>query len=238
MTNNTHNLEKLNKVMIIGYGVISYRCNLNPYINRCPKCQHTILPKELHSYMFKDEKNEVFKLSLTYLCPNCFDSYICQYRLPFGLKNGQLNEAYLNYIAPKTTTKEFFSDIINEISPGFIDFYNQSLGAEMMGLRDIAGPGYRKSLEFLIKDFAIKNHPNKKETIEKTPLAKCIDTFIENQTIKDAAKAATWLGNDQTHYKQKHTDKNLEDLKLFIKITINWIELNENTKIVKQFISQ
>ncbi|OUB32050.1 hypothetical protein BK737_14215 [Bacillus thuringiensis serovar palmanyolensis] len=156
----------------------------------------------------------------------------------YGINNGHLNPAKLQYIEPKGIAKETFSEIIEDISPDFINFYNQSLNAEQMGLKDIAGPGYRKSLEFLIKDFAIKNFPDDNETIEKTPLARCIDNFIENQTIKDVAKAATWLGNDQTHYKKKHTDKNLKDLKLFINLTINWIELDENTKKAQKLISQ
>lgn len=48
-----------------------------------------------------------------------------------------------------------FSDIINEISPGFVKIYNQAHEAEIRLLDDIVGGGYRKALEFLIKDICI-----------------------------------------------------------------------------------
>ncbi|MED3069296.1 DUF4145 domain-containing protein [Bacillus thuringiensis] len=238
MKKNVNKVENSNKKITIQYGDAYYSCELDTYIKKCPKCNYSIVPGELDQTIFRDENTNDLKLSFTYLCSNCFDTFICQYIFVYGINNGHLNPAKLQYIEPKGIAKETFSEIIEDISPDFINFYNQSLNAEQMGLKDIAGPGYRKSLEFLIKDFAIKNFPDDNETIEKTPLARCIDNFIENQTIKDVAKAATWLGNDQTHYKKKHTDKNLKDLKLFINLTINWIELDENTKKAQKLISQ
>ncbi|WP_088322556.1 DUF4145 domain-containing protein [Bacillus cereus] len=238
MKKNLENFKKINKIVEAEYGTYLYDCELDTYPNECPKCHHAILPEELSSIIFRDENYKIFKLSLTYLCPSCFDSFICQYLLVNGIKKGQLNLAIFEYIAPKDVANEIFSDIIQNISPEFIDFYNQSLNAEHLGFKDIAGPGYRKSVEFLVKDFAIKNYPDDKEAIEKSPLAQCINKYIDNETIKDTVKAATWLGNDQTHYKQKHTDKNLEDLKLFIRLAISWIELDENTKILRQFITK
>ncbi|MEI4802011.1 hypothetical protein WAZ07_11865 [Bacillus sp. FJAT-51639] len=238
MKKNIDKVDKSNKNITIQYGDSYYNCELDTHIRKCPKCKHAIVPEELNNTIFRDKNTGSLKLSFTYLCSNCFDTFICQYMFVYGINKGHINPATLQYIEPKGLTEEIFSDIIEDISPEFIDFYNQSLNAEQMNLKAISGPGYRKSLEFLIKDFAIKNYPEKKDIIEKTPLARCIDDYIDNQTIKDVAKAAAWLGNDQTHYKQKHNDKNLEGLKLFIKLTISWIELNENTKIAKQFISQ
>ena len=55
-------------------------------------------------------------------------------------------------------------------------------------------------------------------------LGKCINEHIENQKLKDIAKRATWLGNDETHYVRKWQGKNITDLKLLIDLTVHWIE--------------
>src|ERR1043166_3097052 len=45
----------------------------------------------------------------------------------------------------------------------FIKTYLQSLVAESNGLDEIAGMGYRKAIEYLVKDWAIQNKPEDKE---------------------------------------------------------------------------
>jgi hypothetical protein len=49
--------------------------------------------------------------------------------------------------------------------------------------------------------------------------------MIENSRIKDIAKRATWLGNDETHYFKKWEDKDLDDLKKLIEITVHFISM-------------
>jgi hypothetical protein len=44
------------------------------------------------------------------------------------------------------------------------------------------------------------------------------------------AKRAAWLGNDETHYIRKWEDKDLDDLKKLIKLTVLWIEMEQMTK--------
>ncbi len=94
-------------------------------------------------------------------------------------------------------------------------------GGEKSGL---VGPGYRKALEFLIKDFAIHKFPKKEEAIKNSFLSTCIEEYIEDDRIRRCAKSASWLGNDQTHYVQRWTDKDLDDLKTLVTLTKNWIE--------------
>jgi hypothetical protein len=71
-----------------------------------------------------------------------------------------------------------------------------------MNLLQIAGPGYRKSLEFLIKDYVCKDIDNSsiKDTVYNEKLGKVINNFIQDDRIKKIAKRAAWLGNDETHY--------------------------------------
>ena len=101
--------------------------------------------------------------------------------------------------------------------------------AEANGLDQIAGPGYRKSLEFLVKDFLVNHvHPGdleKENTIKGMFLGKCIEDMIDEKRIKNCAKRAAWLVNDETHYTRKWEEKDIHDLKSLINMTVNWIDL-------------
>ena len=68
------------------------------------------------------------------------------------------------------------------------------------------------------------------EEIKKLQLGPCIDDFVANDKVKQVAKRAAWIGNDETHYVRKWADKDLEYLKALIQLTVNWIEMEETTK--------
>lgn len=101
---------------------------------------------------------------------------------------------------------------------------------ESINAKNLFGLGLRKSLEFLIKDFCIIKKPDKKESIIKSTLSQCINNYIDDHKIKLCAERATWLGNDETHYEKKWGDKDIDDLKILVKLTINWIESDILTK--------
>jgi hypothetical protein len=90
--------------------------------------------------------------------------------------------------------------------------------------------GYRKALEFLVKDYLKIKLPGSTIDIEKKLLGKCIDELIDNPNIKAMAKRAAWLGNDETHYTRKWEDKDISDLKKLIKLTVHWIVLEKMTE--------
>ena len=75
--------------------------------------------------------------------------------------------------------------------------------------------GFRKSIEFLIKDFLIEILSKPKEEITKLPLQQAIN-LIDNDRIRTLATASLWLGNDETHYSRKHLDRDTQDMKNFI----------------------
>jgi hypothetical protein len=139
--------------------------------------------------------------------------------------NFELIRTYLGIHQGKT-----FPDIIKNISENFIETYRQASVAEQNDLDQICGPGYRKALEFLIKDYIIYKDISLKESVEKLLLGKCIDAYITNDKIKDIAKRAAWLGNDETHYIRKWIHKDINDLKMLIDLTIHWIEMENLTE--------
>jgi hypothetical protein len=90
--------------------------------------------------------------------------------------------------------------------------------------------GYRKALEFLIKDYLILRRPADHKTIETIMLGPCIENYVTDQKIKDIAKRATWLGNDETHYQRRWINKDLGDLKTMVSLALHWIDAEHLTE--------
>ena len=138
-----------------------------------------------------------------------------------------------------TPRKGGFSETIERISPSFVSIYNETLAAQELGLLQICGGGYRKALEFLMKDYAIALNPDKRETIEKDDLGKCINENFSTATIRDVANRANWLGNDEMHFMKRWTDKDVSDIVETIDLVVEAIELNEKRKrLVKEMPEQ
>ena len=133
-------------------------------------------------------------------------------------------------IFPSLLDVSFVSDTVKEISPNFFEIFRQAETAFNDGLTQIAGPGYRKALEFLIKDYASYLHPDHKDEIEKKYLRNVITDYIEEKRILEASKRASWLGNDETHYKRKWGNKDIHDLRELILLVIREIDASEKYK--------
>ena len=68
------------------------------------------------------------------------------------------------------------------------------------------------------------------DKIKKKPLGDCIREDVNNLQIKEIARRAAWLGNDETHYVKKWGDKDLQDLKTLIEITVHFIAMAIKSK--------
>jgi hypothetical protein len=113
---------------------------------------------------------------------------------------------------------------VKTLSPSFYDIYNQAHKAEKSEFVLVAGPGYRKALEFLIKDYAISLQPTSADDIKKIELGPCIQKYMKNEMVRETAKRAVWLGNDETHYSRRWDDKDLQDLKNLLALVIVTIQ--------------
>ncbi len=187
--------------------------------NKCPFCHHTISPDRLNGHITP------FGLELYFRCTNqtCLRHFTAYY----VLDEKQANNSIYRY--SHTTIGNFveldFTENITKVSPSFPRIYNQASAAENMQLEEIAGMGYRKAVEFLLKDYAIYRDPDSEEEIKSKLLGRCISDHINDGRIKDVAKRAVWLGNDETHYVRRWEDKDISDLKKLIDITVHWIEM-------------
>lgn len=124
---------------------------------------------------------------------------------------------------PMTHSPVRFSDDINDLSPGFVETYTQASAAEAEQLLQICGPGYRKSLEFLVKDYLCHKFPEDAEKIRSELLSQSINR-INDHRMKVLAERSTWIGNDETHYVKKREELGLDDMKRFIKAMLSYIE--------------
>lgn len=193
--------------------------------NECPICKHSLKPTVLYKTLMKDE-NENLNFYIVYLCTNCYKIFICQFtEIEEYTSNRTFSANKLSLIEPNYFQKRTFDDNINELSPDFVKIYNQAYEAEHLKLDQLSGIGYRKALEFLIKDFLIKHENKDSEKVKTTALGNCINTMIDNPQLKTVASRATWLGNDQTHYEQKYQDKDISDLKRLIDLSVHWITM-------------
>jgi hypothetical protein len=195
---------------------------ITQYSIECPFCHSNIIPR----YLFYDD-NKIFAS-----CPN----ETCHHHFVLTTNNRDQHLVVQDNVVPKN--KEF-SEIINSISPQFSAIYNQAYYAEQTHLDQICGVGYRKALEFLIKDYLMSKETNDeiKEKIKNKFLNNCIQDDVQNENIKNVAKRAVWLGNDETHYIRKWVDKDVSHLKQLIELTVRWIENEVETERVLKEMS-
>lgn len=185
--------------------------------NKCPLCHHTVVIKELIAYLSNGDL-----LQFVFKCPNndCNSYFIAYY------KKDSTNNFTLMGFKPINIVIPNFADIVKQISPMFLSVYREAEEARQIGLSQIAGAGFRKSFEFLIKDYAKNNStPEKHPEIETSFAGNVVNNFIPDARIQSVAKRALWIGNDETHYLRKWEEKDINDLITLINLTIHWIEI-------------
>ena len=167
-------------------------------------------------------------LQVVYQCPSqkCSHLYIAHYVASAPPKVAATEETafYLGVCLPSSMTPRQTSHQIEEASPQFAEIYNQAARAEQLELMHICGPGYRKALEFLIKDYLVNVRKIDQEAVANKFLGTCIKDYLGDTKVAVCAERAAWLGNDETHYVRKWADKDLQDLKTLIELTVHWIE--------------
>lgn len=187
---------------------------------QCPHCNKGLEPKFLSAYHLDGTHKSV--LFVLFFCPVCDSCFIGVYGIAHHGYGS--SSTYLIHLFPYGDEKTIFSDKLVELSPSFVKIYHQAEKAEQLGLDEICGIGYRKALEFLVKDYAILMNPESEDKIKKQNLSPCISEHIDNPRIKALATASAWIGNDETHYVRKHQDYDLSHLKAFVSAMVSYVD--------------
>ena len=190
------------------------------FVEVCPYCKKHIHPEQI------DERRENDDVIFIYKCPSCKELIIIKVKVK--VKNGAVSYTLTGMI-PYDISEMEFSKEIKQISEKFCIIYNQSRIAEQLNLTEICGGGYRKALEFLVKDYAILKNKEEEEKIKKKSLKACIDD-IKDPKINACADRARFIGNDEVHYIRKIENQDIEVLKDLINLTVSWIELEFKTE--------
>jgi len=203
---------------------------------KCPHCNQTGIQQFVNGVLIEDnskEKNLFFygqlvkSFSIVTCCLSCknYSTNIINYQ------NDSRNDSY--YISLESTFppfEEIENDPPQNIKDEYPNFYNiwkEATEAKNSGLHNLAGMGYRKSIEFLTTDYLLKN-PIEGVTEDwitspKTTLIQKINK-LDKPRLVTLGKAIAYLGNDETHYTRIHEDYSMDDLISFIDLFISEIE--------------
>ena len=221
--------------------------------DKCPICGKKISPKFKYACFspFIDSLNPIelaknSKVNALYECPDCHNGILIFYNPSFktffsDFQNEDVidkwNKFNIESIFPTAIAQFPYNDIISKVSSRFKDIYVQSLQAKLDGKNELIGIGYRKSIEFLIKDYLLYINHEKSDKIPNLPLGECIK-LIDSSKIQTLAKASTWLGNDETHYVRKHTDKDICDLEKFLDALVYYLTYELTVDEASSFINK
>lgn len=204
----------------------------------CPMCNKSIEPVYISGALTNGQIFSVF-----YYCRGCDMHFLTRYKPNGSISKHGGYEHYSSDILksePQVFTPRIFDKSVSEVSPKFTKIYNEALMAEKLGLLEIAGSGYRKSLEFLIKEYAIHRFPEKTEYISRPnfSLQNCINEFIDDDSLRTLATATYWIGNDETHFSRKHSTEDLDSLLKFFEATVNYIAFKITTAKAEKLVSK
>jgi len=204
-----------------------------PDPNICPHCHIVNKPKHIWIINSIDTDNK-HNLITAWKCSSdsCDKIFLVNHKFE---GNEFVFDRFLNGLPKGPDWPKPIKDLKNGLSQDdelqeskFIKTYLQSLVAENNGLDEIAGMGYRKAIEYLVKDWAIQENQDKKEEIEKSWLGVVIQNYYTGD-LKAILERATWLGNDQAHYKKIFEEYNISDMKELIDLIM--VELDRQFKM-------
>jgi hypothetical protein len=200
----------------------NFKCIVeNP--STCPHCHNGIEPR----HVFQSTENGVNYSIWKCTHRNCGKQFIAVY-----IVTGQ-GQAKFSGFLDGTPVGPYWPETIKGLKSKFIETYLQALTAENAGLDEISGMGYRKAIEYLVKDYLIQKDGTLSGKIEDKLLANVINenfnTSQEND-LKELLQRATWLGNDMTHYLKYHENFDLKDLKELVQLVLDEIHSIEQKK--------
>lgn len=190
----------------------------------CPNCKKPTNPHLINSdYVALDNiRNSIVA---TFRCLGCKHFWVEEFIATECYIHDQTAYSIEHLeVIPNLPSDIPISDDVELVSPIGKQIYVQALKAEHEQLDHIAGIGYRKALEFFVKDFVILTNPDDKTKIEKMLLKQVIEKYIDDNDLKTFALASAYIGNDEGHFYRKNPDKDFTHLKKYLHGVIYYLE--------------
>lgn len=200
--------------------------------NVCPICNFSIDMTSNNSVNYNDinslEQQQCNILSIHW-CPHCSRGFVVEHHM---IAHEEILGVYgtdINYVEcsqsvfPTRVDNLTIDENIRQISPRFYEVYKQCLKAKKSGLNELYGMGFRKALEFLVKDFAISENSAERCNIVSTSLHNCIEKYFKDSEAKTGLLACKWIGNNETHYINSNDKEDLQLLEELIDDTLYYI---------------
>lgn len=151
----------------------------------CPICKKPTNPDLVNSSYFPLTEDETH-LVLTFRCLGCKHFWTEEFIATRHLINSYTERYEIEHIKviPNLPSDIPISDDVEMVSPIGKQIYVQALKAEHEQLDHIAGIGYRKALEFFVKDFSIVTNPDDEGKIIKMSLKQVIEKYIKDEDLK------------------------------------------------------
>lgn len=124
-----------------------------------------------------------------------------------------------------------FPDELSEVSPRFIQLYHSAERSETAGDLDLAGMGYRAAMEILLKDSALKNSEDSKNSIAKLKIGQAIEKYFgTNPFGLVSADVVRLTANDFVHWDRPDNfdgRKSLDEIKAYLEIFIATVKVQQ-----------
>lgn len=190
--------------------------------DKCPICKYGIDMSKNNYRNYHDihDNSKSFNIISVHSCPHCHKGFVIMHYMRIQ-KDRCIEKSQSTY--PTTTSELQIDEDIRQISPEFYEIFNQCLIAKKDGLNQIYGMGFRKALEKLVTDFAIKQNPNETDKILSMSLHNRIEVYFKHSDAKTSLMACKWLGNNETHYENCNTHDDLQLFEDLIEDTLYYI---------------
>lgn len=189
----------------------------------CPHCGFGTDAVRVNTAAWNYFENSLLFLQ-TCKCTSCSKTFFFA-----SHKEEGADTAKLVCITPNTEPV-YKDEILEKISPRFVNMYNQALRAENRIDIELAATGYRSAMEILIKDYAINELNEPKEQVTSYNLNNAIGKYLKQEVLVNSADVIRILGNDFTHYDRKYPEHDFDMLKSYMDIFITLILANYKAK--------
>lgn len=196
--------------------------------NRCPHCLKMITPSLEYVALNTSDDGHNSSVSAFWACNGCSRIFCSLY----AFASADYRDVYPCFITgsyPPIVEKTDIDPRVKDVSPRFANLFQQSEKAKSEGMIDLAGMGFRKALECLLKDTLIYLEKDTPEHIAALSLNEAIKSFSDNPRLIKAATQARVVGNEYTHYQARYEGYDIDVLQKLISITLHWFIMEIET---------